>query len=396
MSLHFRGVLLPAGEETDLWVHDGTFTFEAVPGAETVSRRGWLVPGLVDAHCHVGLGPDGVVSTVDGWRQQALADRDAGTLLIRDCGSPVDTRELDTHEDLPRLIRAGRHLAPPRRYLPGVALELEPAELPAAAADQARLGDGWVKLVGDWIDRSVGDLAPAWPADAATMAITAAHDAGARVTAHTFGEDALPALINAGIDCIEHGTGLTEDLMAQMAVRGTALVPTLINVGHFPDFAAAAAAKFPAYAATMLRLHGTAAARVRAAYEAGVAIYAGTDAGVASRTARSRGRCSRCTRRGCLPRTRWERPRGGPGPGWGISVWTRLRRRISACTTGIRASTCRCWRRRRASCCAAESSRKASGRPRPVWRGCAARQWITCLTDRLDRSYERSEWGSLG
>jgi len=279
LSLHFRGVLLPAGEETDLWVHEGTFTFEAVPGAETVSRRGWLVPGLVDAHCHVGLGPDGVVSTVDGWRQQALADRDAGTLLIRDCGSPVDTRELDTHEDLPRLIRAGRHLAPPRRYLPGVALELEPAELPAAAAEQARLSDGWVKLVGDWIDRSVGDLAPAWPADAATMAITAAHDAGARVTAHTFGEDALPALINAGIDCIEHGTGLTEDLMAQMAVRGTALVPTLINVGHFPDFAAAAAAKFPAYAATMLRLHGTAAARVRAAYEAGVAIYAGTDAG---------------------------------------------------------------------------------------------------------------------
>lgn len=278
MSLHVRGVLLPTGEDTDLWVRDGRFTFEPMAGAETVSRGGWLVPGLVDAHCHVGLGPDGAVSTVDGWREQALTDRDAGTLLIRDCGSPVDTRELDSHQDLPRLIRAGRHLAPIRRYIPGVALELDPSVLPDAVEEQARRGDGWVKLVGDWIDRSVGDLAPAWPADVVTMAITAAHDAGAKVTAHVFGEDALPALINAGIDCIEHGTGLTEDLVALMAVRGTALVPTLINVEHFPHFAAAAT-KFPAYQSTMLRLHDTARARVRAAYEAGVAIYAGTDAG---------------------------------------------------------------------------------------------------------------------
>src|SRR3712207_6979635 len=60
----------------------------------------------------------------------------------------------------------------------------------------------------------------------------------ARVTAHTFGTDALPDLIGAGIDCIEHGTGLTEELVAQMAARGTAVVPTLVNVENFPDFAA--------------------------------------------------------------------------------------------------------------------------------------------------------------
>ncbi|CAN5246008.1 amidohydrolase family protein [soil metagenome] len=278
MDLHLRGVLLPLGEDVDLWIRDGLFTFEPVPGAETVSTGGWLVPGLVDAHCHVGLGPDGAVSTVDDQRSQALADRDGGALLIRDCGSPVDTRALDGHEDLPRLIRAGRHLAPVRRYIPGVALELDPADLPAAAAEQARLGDGWIKLVGDWIDRVAGDLTPAWPGVAAAAAITAAHEAGARVTAHAFGEEALPDLLNAGIDCIEHGTGLTDDLTALMASRGTALVPTLINVANFPSFAAAGA-KFPAYAARMLRLHETAVDRVRAAYEAGVPIYAGTDAG---------------------------------------------------------------------------------------------------------------------
>ena len=59
---------------------------------------------------------------------------------------------------------------------------------------QARRGDGWVKLVGDWIDRGEGDLAPEWPADVLAAAIAAAHEEGARVTAHTFGTDALPGL----------------------------------------------------------------------------------------------------------------------------------------------------------------------------------------------------------
>jgi len=68
-----------------------------------------------------------------------------------------------------------------------------------------------VKLVGDWIDRSVGDLAPLWSDDVLRAAIAAVHDEGVRVTAHVFSEDALPGLIAAGIDCIEHGTGLTDD-----------------------------------------------------------------------------------------------------------------------------------------------------------------------------------------
>jgi imidazolonepropionase-like amidohydrolase len=144
---------------------------------------------------------------------------------------------------------------------------------------QARRGDGWVKLVGDWIDRRVGDLAPEWPRDALAAAIAAAHQEGARVTAHTFGTDALPGLIGAGIDCIEHGTGLTEDLIGEMARRGTAVVPTLENVENFHGFAEAGEAKFPSYASTMRRLYAQSGAVVRAAFEAGVPVFAGTDAG---------------------------------------------------------------------------------------------------------------------
>ena len=279
-DLHLAGVLLPEGEHRDVWVRDGRFTFVPVPGAETVSRGGWLLPGLVDAHCHVGIGRGGEhVHGLEALREQALTDRAAGVLALRDCGSPVDTRALDDEPDLPRIIRAGRHLAAPRRYIPGLAIELEPADLVAEVAVQARRGDGWVKLVGDWIDRGVGDLAPEWPADVLATAIAAVHAEGARVTAHTFGTDALPALIAAGIDCIEHGTGLTEELIGEMAARGTAVVPTLVNVANFPGFAAAGEQRFPAYASTIRRLYASSGAVVRAAYEAGVPVFAGTDAG---------------------------------------------------------------------------------------------------------------------
>ncbi|WP_241176024.1 amidohydrolase family protein [Modestobacter sp. KNN46-3] len=279
-ALHLSGVVLPEGEHRDLWVSEGRITFQPVSGAETVSRGGFLLPGLVDAHCHVGIGRGGVHATgVADLRDQALEERAAGVLALRDCGSPVDTRVLDEHLDLPRVIRAGRHIAAPRRYIPGLAIELEPPDLVAEVRVQARRGDGWVKLVGDWIDRGVGDLAPEWPDDVVAAAIAAAHEEGARVTAHTFGTDALPGLIGAGIDCIEHGTGLTEELVGEMARRGTAVVPTLVNVENFPGFAAAGEAKFPSYASTMRRLYANSGAVVRAAFEAGVPVFAGTDAG---------------------------------------------------------------------------------------------------------------------
>jgi imidazolonepropionase-like amidohydrolase len=278
MSLRLRGVVLPDDEQRDLWVSDGRITFEPVRGAETLVQNGFLVPGLVDAHCHPGIGVHGPTS-LDEATEQALQDRDAGTLLIRDCGVPIDIRPLQRRADLPRIIRAGRHLALTKRYVPGLGIELDdPEQLPAAVAGQAAAGDGWVKLVGDWIDRGVGDLAPLWPDDILAEAVAIAHAAGAKVTAHVFGEDALPGLIDAGIDCLEHGTGLSGEQLDILASRGVALVPTLINIDNFPGIAEKAT-KFPVYAAHMRALHAGVGEMVSSAIEAGVAVYAGSDAG---------------------------------------------------------------------------------------------------------------------
>ncbi len=274
--LHFRGVLLPGDEERDIYVADGTLTFEPIPGAETILNGGWIVPGLVDAHCHVGLGERGFDDSLV--REHAESDRDAGVVTLRDCGSALDTRWMDDDADMPHVIRAGRHIGRPKRYMPGMAVEIDPADFTAEVERQAKAGDGWVKIVGDWIDRGKGDLAPLWTRDQLTSGMRRAHELGAKVTAHTFCEEAIPDLVESGIDCIEHGTGITDDILATMAERGTALVPTVINIANFPSFAAAGS-KYPTYAAHMLALHESMPTRIRNAYEAGIPIYAGTDAG---------------------------------------------------------------------------------------------------------------------
>lgn len=278
-SLHLRGPLLvgPDEEVAQAWVVGGRLSLTP-PSTTAATLSGWVLPGLVDAHCHVGLGADGTVPAAVA-EEQALADRDAGALLLRDAGQPGDTRWIDARDDLPVVVRAGRHIARSRRYLRNFGVEVEPSALVEEVRRQARAGDGWVKLVGDWIDRDVGDLAPCWPLSALEPAIAAAHELGARVTAHCFGEQCLSDLLAAGIDCIEHGTGLTGTSMAAAAVRGVAVVPTLINIATFPQIAAAGADRFPAYAAHMLALHAGRYEAVAAAHAAGIPVYAGTDAG---------------------------------------------------------------------------------------------------------------------
>ncbi|MEN3585060.1 amidohydrolase family protein [Streptomyces sp. ZYX-F-203] len=279
--LHVKGRVLVGPEDVrdDLWVVGGRVSFERPRAGDDVRTvEGWALPGLVDAHCHVGLDRHGAVPA-DVAEKQALADRDAGTLLIRDAGSPSDTRWIDDRVDLPEIIRAGRHIARTRRYIRGYAWEIEPEDLTGQVAREARRGDGWVKLVGDWIDRDLGDLSACWPRAALDAAIAEAHRLGARVTAHCFAEDSLRDLVEAGIDCVEHATGLTSETIPLFVEHDVAIVPTLVNIATFPTLAAGGEARFPRWSAHMRRLHARRHDTVRDAYDAGVRVYVGTDAG---------------------------------------------------------------------------------------------------------------------
>jgi imidazolonepropionase-like amidohydrolase len=280
MAWHVRGVVLPDDEVRDLWLVGDSVTHVPVPGAVSLSDRGFILPGLVDAHCHIGMRPGGApIEALDEARELAGIDRDAGVLAIRDAGSPYPYPELDHESGIPRLARAGRHVAPVKRYLRDIGLEVEAPDVAGAITQQAAAGNGWVKLVGDWISRDLGDLAPAWSPEVMAGAVAAAHAAGVRITVHTFAEESVSTLVRSGVDCVEHGTGLSEQDIDVMARQGTALVPTMINIDRFGEIAANAEQKFPGYAAHMLRLRDGFPNVVAAAHEAGVPIYVGTDAG---------------------------------------------------------------------------------------------------------------------
>ncbi|MDL9936234.1 amidohydrolase family protein [Gordonia sp. ABSL1-1] len=278
MARHYRGRDPFGDEQIEFWVVDGHITYQPVADAETACADGWIIPGLVDAHNHVGIAP-GLGVTIEQARAFARADAQAGALLIREVGSPLDTHPLDADPVGPRFVRAGKHIARPKRYLRDYGIELDdPDDLAAEVARQAQAGDGWVKIVGDWIDRGVGDLAPLWTRGQLEAAVAAAHAHGARITAHVFGADALPDIISAGFDAIEHGTGLDEDQIDAMVAADIALIPTLVQLENFPGIAAGAD-RFPAYRATMLALYEGRHQVFAAAREAGVRIYVGTDAG---------------------------------------------------------------------------------------------------------------------
>ena len=80
-----------------------------------------------------------------------------------------------------------------------------------------------------------------------------AHRAGLKVAAHAHGDDGIRAAIEAGIDCIEHGSLATDETLDLMVERGTFLV-----ADHVPR-----------------RRHGRVARRARAAGQGGRGVPAG-------------------------------------------------------------------------------------------------------------------------
>jgi imidazolonepropionase-like amidohydrolase len=100
-----------------------------------------------------------------------------------------------------------------------------------------------------------------------------AHRAGLRVAAHAHGDEGIRAAIEAGIDCIEHGSLASAQTLDLMIERGTFLVATTyladgMDVSHAaPELQAKAAEVFPRARATISN-----------AIERGVRIACGTDA----------------------------------------------------------------------------------------------------------------------
>ena len=111
--------------------------------------------------------------------------------------------------------------------------------------------------------------------------ITTAHDYGMKVAAHAHGTEGMKRAVQLGIDSIEHGTFMTDEVIALMKEHGTYLVPTL-SAGRFILEKAKVPGYLPAVVIPKALATGAAmTATFTRAYQAGVKIAFGTDQGVA-------------------------------------------------------------------------------------------------------------------
>ncbi len=110
--------------------------------------------------------------------------------------------------------------------------------------------------------------------------VTAARDYGFKVAAHAHGTEGMKRAVLGGVDSIEHGTYMSDEVMRLMKRRGTYYVPTIV-AGRF----VAEKAQVPGYFSELVRPKAAAIgpliqATFARAYKAGVPIAFGTDTGV--------------------------------------------------------------------------------------------------------------------
>jgi imidazolonepropionase-like amidohydrolase len=186
----------------------------------------------------------------------------------------------------PRMQVATRALAPTGMYpLRGYNWELT---MPIGVqtidgAEQARkavreevgFGADWIKLYADHgvyegrPDRPVRSIVNFTPAEAAAI-VDEAHRLGVKVSAHANGWDGIDAALRAGVDSIEHGQGITDDLATRMVAQRVAWCPTMMAYQYAVKKLA------PDPRGWMVPFHKAALAR---AWKRGVRIVFGTDAG---------------------------------------------------------------------------------------------------------------------
>jgi imidazolonepropionase-like amidohydrolase len=272
-TLHLHGVVLPDDRPRDLWLDGDRVRLDPVPGAttETVSSEGWLLPGLVDVHTHPGAHGPGAPLDAELLRDHLGAQRDAGVTLLRVPGSAARLPAWVHHDPaLPRVQAAGPWLATPGRFFSDWGRHLDEAELATAAVEEARAGQGWCKVIGDW---SHDD--PPVPATVLAAVVQAVHAVGGRVAVHCQTAAGCRAAVEAGVDSLEHGMHLDTGLLDRMAAQGTALVPTMVA---FAGIVGEVRAR-PASPRRDWFVSGwdTLGPVVAAAHEAGVLVLAGTD-----------------------------------------------------------------------------------------------------------------------
>jgi len=253
-----------------------------------------LVPGLCNLHVHLGLTHPGALAytgeTVPEltlrMASNARAALEAGVTTLRLLGEASGADFA-----LRSAIEQGK-LAGPRIFTAGYAIGCTgghgfdggrvieadgAAEFRRAARSQIKLGADWVKvmLTGGLAGKHEQPDTPQLSPDELRALIEVAHAWGRRVTAHTGSAEATRQAIEAGLDCVEHGYQLTDEVIALMVEREVWYVPTIVVTRSVEHIASLGVPDW--MTARMERMAEAHTRALRAAVAAGVRIAAGTD-----------------------------------------------------------------------------------------------------------------------
>jgi imidazolonepropionase-like amidohydrolase len=240
----------------------------AVPvGAEVVDLSAFTVlPGLIDAHVHLGIGGPP--------RANALADLRAGFTTVVDLGART-TRLLPIRDSInaghipgPRVLAAGIWVGTKDGVCEfnGIGLAGGPDVFRARVRENVNAGADLIKVcVTGWPAQAFADPSAHEIADENLRAVvTEAHAARKLVIAHDLSRGGVQAALRDSVDGLAHAAYVDAPLAAQMKARGMFMIPTLASLtGN--DTSAASRALIEA---------------TRLAYRAGVTLVFGTDGGV--------------------------------------------------------------------------------------------------------------------
>ena len=287
MSAHrLDATLLPGGERRTLYLANGRVSFEPRgDAAELAPAGGYVLPGLVDAHTHADFPQESLPPGArPGFVRANLRQFSAcGVLMLRDLGASSRTlEELSRGAGEPRVIPAGEALIGCQNHCFPIT---GPAQMVEHAVAQLRPGVSWVKIFSDWPDPKVeiegksqyfGEENPlTYPPELLAEMVAAVHARGGRVASHVFTQAGARASVAAGVDTLEHGWGVTEELFAQMRERRIGWVP-LAAIGR-PMIEIANRDGRPDQRAWIEASLGRLRRTLPAAVEAGVTLLAGTD-----------------------------------------------------------------------------------------------------------------------
>jgi len=282
-------------------------------GDKLIDLRGFtLLPGLMDMHVHFGgeyqskakrpikveRETEAILAT-----QHAYKTLKVGFTTVRQVGDSgmvaISLRDAINSNQIvgPRMFTSGKSIATTGGHAdPTNGMSSDSYEYPTAedgvingpydayTAVRQRYKDGadGIKLTvtGGVLSVAKSGDNPQFTLEEVDAVVKAAKDYGMWVAVHAHGPQGMKRAVLAGVDSVEHGTFMTEEIMDLMISKGTYYVPT-ISAGEF----VAAKSKIDNYFPEIVRPKAASVgpqigATFKKAHERGVKIAFGTDAGV--------------------------------------------------------------------------------------------------------------------